>query len=106
MFLSRLSLITFPRKRLGQAITEGILLGTYTFRKHLTKLTEYKDLKEFNLIVENSSEKNGFEDGIRVGKIIAEATILARDLANEPANYLNPGDLAKHGLGCSQKSQY
>ena len=94
----------FSAEVLGQAITEGVLLGTYTFRKHLTKSAENKDLKQFNLIVENVGQKDGFEEGIRVGTIIAEATILARDLANEPANFLNPTDLANVALDVAKKA--
>ena len=29
------------------------------------------------------------------GRILAEATILARDMVNEPANYMTPTDMAK-----------
>ena len=47
------------------------------------------------------------EQGCKTGRIIAEANNLARDLINEPANYMTPSDLAKvaeklaktHGLG-------
>ena len=89
------SITGFSSEALGQAISEGVRLGTYTFRKHLTKAAECKDLTEFNLVVETGGEQGAFERGVRTGTIIAEAVALARDLANEPANYLNPSDLAK-----------
>ena len=34
------------------------------------------------------------EQGCEKGKVIAEATNLARDLVNEPANHMTPGDMA------------
>jgi len=93
----------FKVEDLGQAIGEGVLLGTYTYRKHLTKSPEYKELQEFNIIVENASEQKALEQGVRTGTIIADAVKLARDLANEPANYLNPSDLAKAAIDVAQK---
>jgi leucyl aminopeptidase len=93
----------FKVEDLGQAIAEGVLLGTYTYRKHITKSAEYKELMEFNILVENTSEQKALEQGVRTGTIIAGAVILARDMANEPANNFNPGDLAKAAIDVAQK---
>jgi leucyl aminopeptidase len=89
----------------AQVLTEGALLGLYTFRKHLSAPVtgEIKDLK----IVDADGERlPALEEGVRRGKIVAGAVILARDLVNEPSNYLTPADLAntaqelalRHGL--------
>jgi len=79
----------------SQAITEGSLLGLYTFQKY--KKPEYEDIKEL-LIVEkdegNPESSSGLEQAVHEGKIMAEATILARDMINEPANYMTPGRMA------------
>ncbi|HSW58089.1 MAG TPA: leucyl aminopeptidase [Dehalococcoidales bacterium] len=80
---------------LGQAIVEGVCLGTYNFRRHLTKAPENSEIKEFNLVIEPDKSVLGIEKGVQAGKIISEAVILARDLANEPANHMNPSELAK-----------
>ena len=37
----------------GQAIAEGALLGNYTFRRHMTKEPESKDLQQLKLIISN-----------------------------------------------------
>jgi leucyl aminopeptidase len=79
----------------AQAITEGALLGTYTFRKHMTK-DENKpgQIKELS-IVGTEKLKSQLEDGVNKGQIISEATNLARDMVNEPANYMTPADMAE-----------
>jgi len=79
----------------SQAITEGSLLGLYRFQKHITKKPENQDIKEL-LIVEREADKlPALEQGCKKGKIIAEATNWARDLINEPSNYMTPSDMAK-----------
>ena len=35
---------------IGQAMTEGALLGTYTFRQHITRPPDYKEIRQFNLL--------------------------------------------------------
>ncbi|MEE9583421.1 MAG: leucyl aminopeptidase, partial [Dehalococcoidales bacterium] len=78
----------------AQAITEGALLGIYSFRKHITtdndKLSEIKSLS----IVSNDEAKPRLEGGSDKGKILAGATNLARDMVNEPANYMTPSHMA------------
>ena len=79
----------------AQAITEGAILGLYTFRKHQTKEPEERGIEEL-LIVERDEQKlPELEQGCARGKIMAEATNLARDMANEPANYMTPTDMAE-----------
>ncbi len=92
----------------AQAVTEGAMLGLYTFRKHQTKEPEQKEVEEL-LIVERDKEKLGeLKRGCARGRIMAEATNLARDMGNEPANYMTPTTMAEtarevaqeHGLEC------
>jgi leucyl aminopeptidase len=90
----------------AQAIAEGALLGTYTFRRHMTgeedKPGEIKELS----IVGAENLKPQLEEGVYKGRIISEATNLARDMVNEPANFMTPSIMAemaaklaeKHGL--------
>ncbi len=73
---------------LVQAIVEGSLLGLYSFNRY--KEPGYKDIEEI-LIVEGDRNKiPALESGIRKGKIMAEATVLARDMINEPSNSMTP----------------
>jgi leucyl aminopeptidase len=79
----------------GQAIAEGALLGNYTFRRHMTKEPESKDLQQLNIITSVPDMETALGQGCRNGRIRAEATILARDLGNEPGNFMNPANMAE-----------
>ena len=77
-----------------QAVTEGVLLGTYTFRRHITKVAEHGEMKQFLIVTSHKTELSSLEKGCYKGRILAEATNLARDMVNEPANYMTPGHMA------------
>ncbi|BBH23780.1 putative cytosol aminopeptidase [Paenibacillus baekrokdamisoli] len=72
------------------AWVEGSLLGTYSFDKYKAKSAEDTDLTLYF-----AGEENGeWTEAIRLGQVRAESTMWARDLTNEPPNYLRPRDLA------------
>ena len=78
----------------AQAIAEGALLGLYAFRKHITREdNKFGEVKELN-IVASAKARAALEEGVSKGKIIAEATNLARDMINEPSNFMTPMDMA------------
>ena len=79
----------------AQAVTEGALLGLYTFRRHITKEAEYGEVGELTIVAKSQAEREGLELGSSRGKMIAEATNLARDMVNEPANYMTPTIMAE-----------
>lgn len=79
----------------SQAIVEGSLLGLYTFRKHITKEPDYCDVEELLVVERDATKLQALEEGCKKGKVIAEATTLARDLINEPSNCMTPSDMAK-----------
>lgn len=91
----------------AQAIAEGSVLGLYNFRKHITKEPDYRDIEEIVIVERDAARQKELEQSCHRGKILADATNLARDLVNEPANYMTPTDMAKvaeglakaHGLG-------
>lgn len=78
----------------AQAITEGAMLGTYTFRRHKSKKDENGDINKLSIVTPDTKALPTLKKGIDKGRILAEATILARDLDNEPSNYMTPTDLA------------
>lgn len=78
----------------AQAITEGALLGTYAFRRHITKDDEQKELKRFLIVAPDSDRISGLEKGRDMGVITAGAAMLARDMVNEPSNFMTPSDMA------------
>jgi len=93
----------------AQALTEGSILGLYTFRKHITKEPEYREIEELLIVERDGSKHAALEQGVNRGRILAEATNHARDMINEPANYMTPSDMAevarnvcaKYGLECT-----
>jgi leucyl aminopeptidase len=77
----------------AQAITEGALLGLYSFTKY--KKSEYGNINEILIVVREEEIVPILEPAIGKGKLIAEAVNLARDMGNEPANYMTPSQMAE-----------
>jgi leucyl aminopeptidase len=76
-----------------QAMTEGAVLGLYAFRRHITKKeNDSGEIKTFTII---GREKRAPERAIEKGKIIAEAANWARDMVNEPSNFMTPSNMAE-----------
>ncbi len=78
----------------GRVAAEAAYLGSYNFRKHLTKEAEYGELKSLSVVSEKKLDKDDFEKGAKRGEIVAQAVILARDMGNEPSNHMTPEDMA------------
>ncbi len=76
----------------AEAITEGSLLGLYNFTRY--KKPEYEEIAEM-LVISDSSQLTAVSRGIGNGKIMAEATVIARDMVNEPANQMTPARMAE-----------
>ncbi len=74
---------------------EGAVLGDWEADKYKSdpKKNE-KKLDRFSVIVPRVGS-GSLESALERGRIIAESQNLTRDLVNEPANKLTPGDLAK-----------
>ena len=91
----------------SQALTEGVLLGLYTFDRY-KKEEDRKAVEGLTLLLRDRAQVFAVEKGVATARIIAEAVNLARDLVNEPSNSLTPQDLAAqaqkvakiHGLTC------
>jgi leucyl aminopeptidase len=78
----------------AQAVAEGALLGTYRFDKYL-KEKNGKVVQALTVLEPDRRSAAAARDGVRIGRITAEATCLARDLVNEPANVVTPTFLAR-----------
>ncbi|MCL2707299.1 MAG: leucyl aminopeptidase, partial [Dehalococcoidia bacterium] len=77
----------------AQAAAEGAYLGLYTFRRHITKKAERPDVKSITLLFA-PPDVEAAKAGADIGRTMAEAAILARDMANEPSNFMYPADIA------------
>ncbi len=94
----------------GQAFAEGFLLGLYRFDRHHTREDDRPSgsVTSVRLVELAQRKAAGLRRGVDRGIALAEATNVARDLANEPANLMTPAimagraqDLASaHGLEC------
>ena len=76
-------------ERAGVALAEGAILGAYRFEKGKSKPKEAK-LKATTILGAGAA----FARGVERGTISAEANAFVRDLQNQPANRMNPRDLA------------
>lgn len=87
--------LEFDASTSGQFVTEGALIGEYSFDKYKTKKDEDEIKIEEFILVEQDSEKTAkLKTGVEKGEKIADAMAFARDLANEPAQYVTPSKLA------------
>lgn len=78
----------------ARMITEGTLIGSYSFDKYKTEKST-KKVDEFVIVdmVEENCKKA--KAGIKKGKIIGSALNFARDLSNEQPAYATPSKLAE-----------
>jgi leucyl aminopeptidase len=78
----------------AQAITEGVILGLYRFRRHISKEPENGDVQELLIVERDEAKRAQLEKGRDVGGVLAEAVVFARDMINEPANFMTPSIMA------------
>ncbi len=78
----------------ARMITEGTLIGAYTFDKYKSEKKAQK-VEEFVIIDMVDENCKLAKAGIKKGKIIASALNFARDLSNEQPNYATPTKLAE-----------
>lgn len=91
----------------ARAIAEGAGLGLYTFTKY--KAPEGPDVDVVRLVVRETAAISALEQAVQTGVVLSEATNLARDMVNEPANYMTPSRMAQvaqdiaatHGLAAT-----
>lgn len=83
--------------RLAQAITEGAALGLYDFQKYKTRDIENDHPKDLLLVIGpgkpaelEAANLEGVRRSVSIGRCLADATNLARDMVNEPANTMTP----------------
>jgi len=86
----------------AQAAAEGARLGLYTFRRYITEKENHRN--EVAQLLIAGTDKKKLERGIARGQIMAEAAIWARDLGNEPANYMTPTRMAAAARALAKSS--
>ncbi len=82
---------------IGQALAEGVRLTLYTFPKYFTgKDKKEPTVRQAHILCDDASRLRAMRKGVAFARLTTEATWLARDLANEPANAIYPESLAHH----------
>ena len=89
----------------AQANAEGIVMGLWQFHKYHSDNAETKTLDEVTLLERDASKIKVMKEGVARGEIIAHATNLARDLANEPGNAATPAYLVEVAKGLAKKNE-
>jgi leucyl aminopeptidase len=84
----------------GQAAAEGAILASYTFDAY-KKPDSKKTVRNFVVVTPDASKVAA---GFRKGTIYAEATNLARDLINLPANDMTPRRMAQEAQKVARKA--
>ncbi len=87
----------------AEATAEGAVMGLWRFDKYHTQDGESGDVEEITLLERDTSKHEAFEAGAARGKVLGEATNLARNLANEPGNAMTPTRMAETAREIAQK---
>jgi leucyl aminopeptidase len=77
------------------AVAEGFVLAAYRFRRHRSAAPP--GLGAVTLLTDGAAPAAA-EAALRRAEVAASATLLARDLVNEPASVLNPATLAAEAV--------
>ena len=85
------------------AIAEGTLLGLYRFLRH-KKADDEEDMESLTLVEHDAFKVAALERGVERGRALAEMTNFCRDLANEPANYLTPAEMARQAEALAKET--
>jgi leucyl aminopeptidase len=97
--MSRTSVCVFVRgkdRKHAQAAVEGWLLGSYTFTKYKSSKDDVPKSKLQTVTIGGIElAPKEFSEVAEVGRAIAEATNMARDLIAEPPAYMTPTKLAQ-----------
>jgi leucyl aminopeptidase len=76
----------------GQAIAEGVLLGSYSFDQYRAAKKATK-IRTVAVLVDGSAA--AVKKGVARGEVVAGAVAWARDMVNTPAHELSPDQFAK-----------
>ena len=80
----------------GQAIAEGSLLGLYRFDRYHTNGDDGDvDFEELTIAELDESRAKAIRQGVARGQAMAEATMISRNMVNEPANVMTPTSMAE-----------
>lgn len=80
----------------AQALVEGSVLGLYRFLKYKTndEKDRDKEIRTITILTEAAAPVKAMQKGVTVGKIIADSTVMARDMVSSPSVDMTPAIIA------------
>jgi len=87
----------------GEAVAEGVMLGLYRFAKMTAEDGKQELPLELVFLAADAPEANAVRRGVVRGQIVSQATIMVRDMANEPGNVCTPVSLARTAQEISKR---
>ena len=90
-------------KAAGQAVVEGVLLGSYRYVGLKNDDGVGSNLESLALVVGEKRQK-GVDQGAERGAVVAAAAAFARELANTPPTHLNAKDIAAKAVDIGSAS--
>jgi len=94
-----------PINDIIQAISEGVFLSQYNYRKYVSKDT-FSPIDDVIFFTDIPKYVKEIGDTVKISKMIADAVCFARDLGNEPSNMLTPQKFAETVKKASTKASY
>src|SRR5262249_6931310 len=88
----------------AQATAEGVRLGFYRFDRSRAKRNGDGTVSTVTVLVPAARDRAPAREGLRRAELSAEATCLARDLINEPANSVTASSLAGTARAIAKES--
>jgi len=82
----------------GQAATEGVLLGSYKDTRFKSSNKTKPHATTFVILAKDPNERKQLQLGIRRGEIYSSSTIFVRDLVNNPPSSMDPETLAQSAV--------
>ena len=89
----------------GRAIAEGAVLGLYRFNRYHTNGDDNDgEFAELTVAELDEQRAEAIRKGVDQGKAMAEATLIARNMVNEPANAMTPTAMAEIARRVAEES--
>jgi len=94
-----------PTPVAAEAVAEGALLGLYRFTELKTEDKDIQtDPETLVILVPGAEDKPTIAAAMSRGQVVAESTMLARDLVNRPSNVAPPSHMAKVAQGIADET--
>ncbi len=87
----------------AQAAAEGLALGLYSFEKYKSNSKD-SSISSVNIVEYDQAKLDEISHGMDRGTAIGGAVNLAREMGNEPANYMTPTRMAEIALDVSSEA--